>query len=137
MTPPVPPASLRSIAMMEADMKRDDDLIRKLMLDLEADPEPIRIVPVGAGLSEEREREYYHLLLLADAGYLEVSGEFQDVFRITNAGHDFLAVLANETIWTKARAKAAEAVPRYGLKLLAEIGTEMIRQALRDKGLLP
>lgn len=129
--------NLRSIKMMETEMKRDDDLIRKLMLELEADPEPVVHKFMGAGASPEAEREYYHLLLLADAGYLEVSGRYRDAFRITNAGHDFLAVLASDGIWAKARAKALEVTPRYGLKLLAEIGNELIRQTLRDQGLLP
>jgi hypothetical protein len=89
-------------------MKRDMDLIRTIMLHLEAYPD--------ADLNlEEVVLEGYaddvvlgHLILLEEAGFIEMNverygGGGHQIFihRITWPGHEFLEAVRNETIWAK------------------------------------
>src|SRR5690606_19796994 len=70
-------------------MRRDDELLRKLMLDFEAQDDPLLVHAQTLGADEEDQKIYYHLRLLADAGFLQETGRTGGVFRMTNAGHDF------------------------------------------------
>lgn len=45
-------------------MKRDNDLIRRLLLEIEAEDDPIFLFVVTDGSSDEERRCYYHLKLL-------------------------------------------------------------------------
>ena len=90
-------------------MKRDMDLIRSIMLSLEAEP--------GADLNlSEVAIEGYdgdvviaHLVLLAEAGFISMNverflgGEPPQILihRITWAGHEFLEAVRSDTIWAK------------------------------------
>lgn len=115
------------------DVRRDDDLIRTLMVELEADPHPVVFFQPDGDSDADRIR-YYHLRLLVDAGFLEETGRHGYNFRITNDGHDFLRMMANEGFWSQVRSKAAEVVPAYGLRLAFEIGNGLMRQKLADLG---
>ncbi|RAP39432.1 hypothetical protein BYZ73_20605 [Rhodovulum viride] len=114
-------------------MTRDDDLIRALMIKIEAEPSQIHPSPMRHSASEDAIREHHHLLLLADAGFL-VADEGAAWFRMTSSGHAFAGMIKDDTLWHRVRSKAAEAVPRCGPGLLFEIGTAMMRDELRDMG---
>jgi hypothetical protein len=89
-------------------MKRDWDLIRLLLLDLEGEQE----VDLSAYTEDERE---YHRYLIADAGLAEGTptttlGKAHPtayLFWLNWQGHDFLEAARNDSIWEKAKAKLA------------------------------
>ena len=95
-------------------MKRDLDLIRLIMLNLEAkeDDHVIRDLKIdgySSGLIN------YHLILLRDAGFIaceatksSTSDRIIEVFPayLTWNGQEFLAACKNETIWNEVKAKA-------------------------------
>lgn len=96
-------------------MKRDMDLIRRIMLEIEKQPFD------GGGLNVEiagvTDAEVtYHLILLSEAGLIEgrdvssLDGPGFLVTRLTYSGHEFLDAARNDAIWLKAKELAMKAV---------------------------
>ena len=113
-------------------MKRDDDLLRDLMLQIEERPEPIfHFIPKLS--VEVQAKTYFHLRLLADAGLLEESGKHGGEFRMTNSGHDFLAAIRSDTNWHRAKSTAAK-VSGAGVGMLRDIAIGYVRQELVKLG---
>lgn len=114
-------------------MRRDEDLVRSLMFQAEAN-EDWRLAEAGAVLlspSPEENRRAYHLHLLVDAGLFAQVGK--GIFRLTNAGHDWLDAVRDDTIWNRTK-NAADRVGGVGLQLLSSIATGFVKQQLRDLG---
>jgi Hypothetical protein (DUF2513) len=89
-------------------MKRDPDLIRKLLLYLEQKPNyKAELVPQIEGYTEDDIK--YHCLLLAQAGYVDYEPEKSKtgrfirvfVFGLSWQGHEFLEASRDEGIWRK------------------------------------
>lgn len=86
-------------------MKRDMDLIRLLLVEVEGETKPDL-----SGYTEEQ--QVYHAVLLIEAGFVHgtvLSDENGDpvdarISRLTNEGHDFLDAVRDDTIWNKAKA---------------------------------
>ena len=103
-------------------MKRDMDLIRAIMLEVEKSPSldgcPVEIPGRSA------EELYYNARQAQDAGLIEAkfapgSHDFH-VLRLTYEGHEFLDAARNDTLWAKAKATAirdAGALTLEGLKI--------------------
>lgn len=114
-------------------MRRDDDLIRKLMLDFEESDDPLLTHLTTWDADGDDERKYFHLRLLVDAGFLAESGKSDGVFRMTNAGHDFCAAIRDDTIWNKTKTASGQ-VAGVSLGLMKDIGVSYLRQKLIDLG---
>lgn len=118
-------ARVRRVEQMLAwgmPMRRNDDLLRRLMQDIEADPSPLYV-----HFTEGDEIEYFHLRLLADEGFLEETGKHGGTFRMTMKGHDFVAVTRSDPIWEKTKAAAAQ-LSGFSISLLKDVATGYIRQ---------
>lgn len=73
------PASMLALLRAEDGVRRGDDYLRQLMLDLEASDDWLHDIGLFVGGDEDETRRYFHARLLADEGFLE---ETQDcVFR--------------------------------------------------------
>lgn len=92
-------------------MKRDMDLVRKILKLVQDDPNPNRFTSLTP-LEEEgynREQIAYHVRLLAEAGLVETTdtstlqGMSYGVRNLTWQGHDFLDASRDDTIWEKAK----------------------------------
>jgi hypothetical protein len=89
-------------------MRRDLDLIRKLLLEIEAHDDPTDTMHVkGDGYTPHEVQ--YHLKLLRDAGMIVAvdfsSGSTMD-YRpksITWHGHEFLDAARNDTVWRQVK----------------------------------
>src|SRR5450432_1997113 len=86
-------------------MKRDMDLIRTILLEVEKSTSPGgRQIKLP---DHSREELYYNAQLAQDAGLIDArfapgSTDFH-VLRLTNAGHEFLEAARNDTLWAKAK----------------------------------
>jgi len=116
-------------------MKRDMDLVRELLLRLEAEPLDGNVWllnPAELGKDHTPDEIAYHLLLLIDRGLLEgeraLSGELM-ARKLTWAGHDFLDSVRDPKTWraTKERAKAAGG---FTIEILAGVAKEIITHNL-------
>jgi len=112
-------------------MKRDMDLIRLLLLDIEGKEKP--------DLSKYAEdQQTYHLALIIEAelahgGFVTDVKGYPDVAHATWLswkGHEFLDAARNETIWKKAVAKIKAAGTSIPLPVLQEILTSFIKKQL-------
>ena len=94
-------------------MKRDMDLIRKVMLAAEKTEDPGELIdPKFEGRTEQEIS--YHIALLDDAGLLHGQDRSAiGVFRwsagtLTWAGHEFVESVRDEDVWKEALAVAAK-----------------------------
>lgn len=121
------------LTLPEDEMKRDDDMVRALLDEIEADLEPLYDYPLVMGMSPANRVKYFHLQLLVDAGYLEE--QHDGMFRMTNSGHDFMAAIRDDTIWNEVKRRASQ-VPGAGINLIGEIAFAYVREKARELGVL-
>jgi hypothetical protein len=117
-------------------MKRDMNLIRDLLLKIEAGPydgDLWDLDPDALGIAGHTyEQISYHLVLLIDGGLLDAkrdqSGQFT-ARKLTWAGSDFLDSVRDPKIWstTKDRAKAAGG---FTIEILAGVAKKVIEENL-------
>lgn len=88
-------------------MKRDIDLARELLLDIEARGADCSVSVLRADTDHEtQERARYHLRLLVDARYLkEIDRTAGGVpcLRLTDAGHELIELARSERRWHEAK----------------------------------
>jgi hypothetical protein len=117
-------------------MKRDMDLVRELLLKLEAEPldgDLYSVEPDGLGITGRTPDEIaYHLVLLIDGGLLDAKRELSGQFvarKLTWAGHDFLDSVRDPKIWraTKERVKEAGG---FTMEILVGVAKEIISRNL-------
>jgi hypothetical protein len=123
-------------------MKRDMDLIRALMLKLEALPvDGHSIFAVGADDEEVTisgvsvDQLAYHLRLLRDHGYLDSPGEPSLSGKIpfrgfTWAGHDLIDSFRDEDVWRKTKTHA-EQVGAWTVDILSGLAKAIIKAKLK------
>jgi Hypothetical protein (DUF2513) len=118
-------------------MKRDMNLIRDLLLEIEAKHDGSgRAVDVEAA-DRERAEVVEHLFMLDEAGFIEardassLSGREILVLRLTWHGHEFLNSIRDPDIWQKTE-KAATTAGSWTLGLLKDLATAYARQKLAE-----
>lgn len=103
--------NLREVALLPRSMKRDFDLIRSILLQVEkADTgDELLTLAIEEGVKDVVLAE--HIQLAIDAGLIEGQVISDDpvgfaITRLTWQGHDFLEHARNDTIWKKVQAEA-------------------------------
>lgn len=116
-------------------MKRDMDLIRQILLELEAMPWPK--TPRTLKVSEyDQEEVNYHLLLMAEAGLLKLKGEEKpggvtaQPWRLTWKGHEFLETSRNDTAWRRAKQALSDKVGGVPFNVLQALLIELAKGAV-------
>jgi hypothetical protein len=91
-------------------MIRDFDLIRRILLEVQAQPAGTRAFQLYLPGEYDQDTVTEHVMLLIDAGLLEggelggISGiNIVNIQRLTWAGHDFIDAAKDETLWAKAK----------------------------------
>ena len=87
-------------------MKRDNDLIRQILLDTERQKDWLIFVLKDLAPSDDDRKSGYHVHLLTDAGLMTQISD--SGFRMTNQGHDYLDAIRSDTIWNKTKTGAAK-----------------------------
>ena len=118
-------------------MQRDMELIRQILLAIEATPnETLPEEPTITGSSDRLVA--YHLALLRQAGLIEMinyEGEHRIVYGqigLAWQGHEFLAAARDSDIWQKAKTRLGGIFSTVTLALLQEL---LISEAKRRLGL--
>ena len=112
-------------------MKRDDDFIRKLLLEYEGNDEWLLITPGNThDAKPDERRERYHVLLMMDAGLLTEVGK--GTFRISNAGHDYLEAIRDEGIWTKTKAAVAGTGGSASLEIIKALALGFLKAKIEQ-----
>lgn len=112
-------------------MKKDNELIRKILLELENKENPGGwIIPEFDNYSEEQVA--YHIKILADTGYIDaidlstMDGIEWGAKDLTWQGHEFLDASRNNTIWNKAKREVGDKFSSISLEVLKEILIKMM-----------
>jgi hypothetical protein len=96
-------------------MRRDDDLIRALLLHFQAKPtDEMSEEIIMEGYSDLN--ILYHVRLMCEAGFLTYEASRTDTgrlikcypFSLTWDGHEFARLMESDTIWKKVKGKFAE-----------------------------
>ena len=121
-------------------MRRENELIRALMLQLEAADRVVNGKQSVDGYTADQVS--YHLAQIIDSGLavgaVKYSVGNEDptipiavmVTRLTPSGHDFIESIRNDTVWKKVKSKSAEVGGDISIGLLKELGTLFTRQLL-------
>ena len=116
-------------------MKRDMNLVREILIAVEAHPDPqVPMDPLSIeGFSADEIS--YHVQIMAEAGLLDaIDASSSDDYdwrprRLTWQGQEFLAAVRNDTVWRKIKQLIAEkggAIPLEVVKTLAVNATKML-----------
>lgn len=118
-------------------MKRDMELIRKLLLVIEDHPEAY--APDSIEVPDYQEDIVnYHLRLLLDAGLIEgretmIMGQQYpkaSMYRLTWAGHDFLDTAREDTRWKRAMTVVADKGGTIAFDILKALLTSLAKTAV-------
>ena len=126
-------------------MKRDPELIRSLLLIVEANDVSGIVARKIEIDGRTNQQVMAHLNMLADARY--IVGEYsrsstnndriiatEIVFDLTWAGHEYLDLIRDQKIWKKTKA-LSQKVGATSVEVLKEIAKAVVIEALRKQGL--
>ncbi len=111
-------------------MTRDDEYIRKLLLEIEAQEIPYVTVARILDPSQEELKRNYHIELLCDARLMTSQGG--SGYRLTNQGHDYIEAIKNDTVWQKTKSAAAQ-VGGTTLGMMKDIAVAYLKQEAAEK----
>jgi hypothetical protein len=116
-------------------MKRDFDLIRSILLQVEA-------APAGTYLQEVKRDDWIdgstvaqHVALMAEYGLIEAKvasisqGRFA-IGKMTWEGHDFLDAARNDTVWNKTKEHLAKVGGSASLEIVKAVLLQITRSQL-------
>jgi hypothetical protein len=118
-------------------MKRDFDLVRSILLQVEAAPSGAPIMQLSADESIDLATMLEHIEIIAQEGLIEAevfSGPdgFFSIQKLTWKGHDFLANARNDTAWKHVMGQVKE----KGLALTISVISGLLsKEALKAAGL--
>ena len=126
---------------MGQGMKRDPELLRALLLDIEKAPADMYILSFYYEEHAEWNKDVIalHIALLKDAGLVDYHEPVRDetgmarewiFLRLTSDGHDFLDAARNAGIWKKALAKVGDKGLGIGIDLFKELLKSLVKQEL-------
>jgi hypothetical protein len=125
-------------------MKRDMDLVRGLLLRLEALPVRrggvVKIPPDDEAIAVDGydvDQIDYHLSQIIRAGWIDEGGGARPMIGIgfrclTPAGHDFLDSVRDPETWSRTK-KAAAGAGGFTLDLLKDLAKGLIRKQIEDR----
>lgn len=111
-------------------MKRDMDLLRKILLEIEEDPRAIGVGWIELEVpGHERDEVSYHVRLLADAGLVAAAAlseggldwTYWKPTRLTWSGHEFLNLVRQENTWAAAKKVVLEKTGGLSFDLLWQL----------------
>ncbi|EOI8060642.1 DUF2513 domain-containing protein, partial [Vibrio parahaemolyticus] len=118
----------------EVMMKRDMELIRKLLLTIEENPRQLEVE------GYDKNQVKYHALLLIEAGFLDgnvsdtlantsVVPSFVSVNRLTWDGHEFLDNIRKEEVWNTIKTEFKDA----SISTVFSIGKQLTENYAKKK----
>ena len=112
-------------------MKRDMDLIRKILIKIEKEYDGSRPIQVDPIEGHDRSDVEYNLGLLVDAGYVKPLKSLSYLVRgITWDGHEFLDAVRSDDVWSKVREKLAVLGETASLATIKALGDEFASKIL-------
>ena len=121
-------------------MTRNWEIIREILLSLERANTPNAVVNANSFADLPEQEVAYNMRLLSEAGYIEArimssssgDGKINAAFalRLTNAGHDLLDTMRNESVWSTVKEKFTSKGIDMTFDLVVSIGKKVIEAML-------
>ncbi len=111
-------------------MKRDDDYLRDLLIELEAQEDYVTIIYEHLSMNDEENKKLYHVNLLCDVGFMTQINEH--AYRMTNDGHDYLETIRNDAVWQKTKEGAAK-IGGATLGIMKDIALAYVKKEAAEK----
>ena len=115
-------------------MKRDMDLIRELLIDIEEDPTFDGKWHDWVLPGHTQAELCYHVLLAKEAGLIEArvlpNTTIFNIKRLTYEGHEFLEAARDQNRWTKAKDTVVKSTGALTLEALKTVLGLLMKQAL-------
>ena len=119
------------------DVKRDFDLLRNMLLRIEA-AEPGRKLDVGsfAGLCDDDNIIALHIELLHEAGFVKLADPYSHeidemaIVRMTFAGYEYLDAIRDGSNWKAIKEKLLPVGGSTSIEIVKELGVSFLRQQL-------
>nr|DAR17896.1 MAG TPA: YjcQ protein [Caudoviricetes sp.] len=124
-------------------MKRDLDLIRDILLDIESAPsDSISIYDLAKNHNVSPDLVFYQIQLLKEAQFLKVrylmkvltpdSKKYDDIriSRLTLQGHDYLDTVRNNEIWSKTKASIVKLGTSVAFSTITRIASRLLESSL-------
>lgn len=116
-------------------MKRDMDMVRSILLAVEANPtdEPMREIDVPECSQDEL---VYHLSLVYDAGFINaltsggLKGGHIAPLSLTWSGHEYLEVIRDNAIWSKTKKTIKEKGGALSFELIKSVAMQYAKSKL-------
>ena len=115
--------AIRRRSRREEKVKRDPELLRSLLFEMENSHAHITAVTM-----DRSAEEYHHFQLLCDEGLVEQTG--QATFRLTSSGHDFLDAIRDDSRWQKVMGHIKQNGGDWTLGILNELASQLLRDTL-------
>lgn len=119
-------------------MKLDQDLVREILLAIEATGhDPYHVFQLELPGREETEVSY-HVMLLDEAGFLHgqdmssSDGILWHPMRLTMKGHEFLDTVRDPEVWRETKVSMAK-IGGGGLGIVKDVASAVIKGFLKDK----
>lgn len=118
-------------------MKKDMDLIRKILLQIEEEYIDVALYNFSID-GYDMETVAYHCALLFDGGYIaDYKGQYASnklyafgVSRLTWQGHEFLDTIRNNDVWSKTKVVLKEKALPLGFEMVSEVASSIITKML-------
>ncbi len=111
-------------------MKRDDDLLREMLIEFEAQQDWLSLMPQPIGMSEQDRIKYGHLNLLCNADMVTSVGK--GTFRLTHAEYDYLEAVRDTGIWDKTKNAVSETGGSATPEILKPLATGLVNKKLSE-----
>jgi hypothetical protein len=125
-------------------MKRDPEIIRKLLLFFEEKPDVNLVDPKSITIDgHDSTTIHYHIDLMYEAGFLSCETAKSSIserliyaipFRLTWEGHEFLDAARSQTIWNKAREILKNKAMTTSFDVLYKLLTRLATEGLEGVG---
>jgi hypothetical protein len=123
-------------------MKRDLDLIRDILVDVENWNNPQPIFLEGMSYAGKNKQEIgYQIDLLNDAGYIDapiikggqgVTYETAAILRMTMAGHEYLDSVRSPEVWTKTKKSLEKVGGGAALDVIKDIASKILAELIKQ-----
>ena len=115
------------MTFLTKQMRRDNDYIRALLLEIEEQNSGLFLFPKTFDCDDKK---WHHLQLLCDSGYLCRVNE--SAYRLTNSGHDFIESIRDPEIWKKVMDVVATAGSDTTLEIIKTIALHFLKKQISN-----
>lgn len=118
-------------------MKRDMELIREILLEMEKSEHPLK-AEVFATKEKPKKIVAYNMELMEEAGLVKLMKQagdndpyyFIQVQKITWEGYDFLANVRDDEVWKKVKLKIAQIAGDVSFSIIKNVAVQIVSQNL-------